>query len=72
MQQHSNPMGICCSCIRLMLDGESDVKVHVIEPTSIGVEHSAAAPATVQYRHVERSGLTLQVPEMHRVHRNLL
>uniref|UniRef100_A0A1I7TR63 2Fe-2S ferredoxin-type domain-containing protein n=1 Tax=Caenorhabditis tropicalis TaxID=1561998 RepID=A0A1I7TR63_9PELO len=28
-------MGACSSCLRLLLDAESDVKIHVIEPTSI-------------------------------------
>ncbi|CAJ0609826.1 unnamed protein product [Cylicocyclus nassatus] len=61
-------MGMCGSCLRLMLDAESDVKIHVIEPTSVGVEHSVVLPPPQRVEN-ERSPPTLQVPEIHKGHR---
>uniref|UniRef100_A0A8R1HMH8 Uncharacterized protein n=1 Tax=Caenorhabditis japonica TaxID=281687 RepID=A0A8R1HMH8_CAEJA len=68
-------MGVCSSCLRLLLDAESDVKIHVIEPTSInggegpstntvirepGVVQGTSLPLTTL------SASTLQVPGHHR------
>ncbi|CCD69328.1 uncharacterized protein CELE_K01A12.2 [Caenorhabditis elegans] len=62
-------MGACSSCLRLLLDAESDVKIHVIEPTSINngegssvVHRDATAPPTPPV--VPTS--TLQVPGLQR------
>ncbi|KHJ98958.1 hypothetical protein OESDEN_01049 [Oesophagostomum dentatum] len=66
---NSELMGMCASCLRLMLDAESDVKIHVIEPTSVGVEHSTAGPP--QRSENTPSGPTLQVPDAHKGHRDM-
>ncbi|CAD6187147.1 unnamed protein product [Caenorhabditis auriculariae] len=60
-------MGSCSSCVRLMLDAESDVKIHVIEPTSIngGGEQSVIHRETP----AERMRPTLEVPQFHRPRR---
>ncbi|KHN73762.1 hypothetical protein Tcan_09773, partial [Toxocara canis] len=48
-ENSSTMMGACGSCLRLMLDAESDVKIHVIEPTTIvAPEHSVGPPARGQ------------------------
>ncbi|WKY14178.1 hypothetical protein Q1695_000044 [Nippostrongylus brasiliensis] len=65
------PMGMCGSCLRLFLDVESDVKIHVIEPTSVGIEHSTAAHSGHAQQQERRSGPTLQVPDIHRATRDL-
>ncbi|KAK6033356.1 hypothetical protein OSTOST_00434 [Ostertagia ostertagi] len=62
-------MGICGSCLRLLLDAESDVKIHVIEPTSIGVEHSVAVH-NCSVQQPGRTAPTLQVPETHSANRS--
>uniref|UniRef100_A0A1I7YV06 Ferredoxin n=1 Tax=Steinernema glaseri TaxID=37863 RepID=A0A1I7YV06_9BILA len=52
-------MGSCASCMRVILDAEADVKIHVIEPTTIvAPEQSVAqAPPTPP-----RNSPLLQVP----------
>ncbi|EGT59226.1 hypothetical protein CAEBREN_11948 [Caenorhabditis brenneri] len=59
-------MGACSSCLRLLLDAESDVKIHVIEPTSIN-NGEGASVATQQPAAPEPTPppvTTLQVPGM--------
>ncbi|CAJ0945308.1 unnamed protein product, partial [Mesorhabditis belari] len=51
-------MGACGSCLRLMLDAESDVKIHVIEPTSIAQPEQSVVITRPPTAH----GPTLQVP----------
>ncbi|KAK5983357.1 hypothetical protein GCK32_002743 [Trichostrongylus colubriformis] len=65
-------MGICGSCLRLLLDAESDVKIHVIEPTSIGAEHSAAHGQAHVANQPDHSTPTLQVPEATRAKREAI
>ncbi|CAI2355938.1 unnamed protein product [Caenorhabditis sp. 36 PRJEB53466] len=71
-------MGSCSSCLRLLLDAESDVKIHVIEPTSINnadgasiatVNRDPPIPASVPAPTTPAPAptATLQVPGLHRV-----
>ncbi|GMR60575.1 hypothetical protein PMAYCL1PPCAC_30770 [Pristionchus mayeri] len=53
-------MGGCSSCLRLLLN-EADVKIHVIEPTSIMGGANDLEPVTIQ-----PSSSTLQVPPLNR------
>uniref|UniRef100_A0A0M3HVC7 Ferredoxin n=1 Tax=Ascaris lumbricoides TaxID=6252 RepID=A0A0M3HVC7_ASCLU len=39
-------MGACVSCLRMMLDAESDVKIHVIEPTTVAAPEHSMGPQT--------------------------
>ncbi|UMM43163.1 hypothetical protein L5515_018752 [Caenorhabditis briggsae] len=57
-------MGACTSCIRLLLDAEADVKIHVIEPTSInnGEGASVATRDAAPQSPAPPPLATLQVP----------
>ncbi|CAO4386522.1 unnamed protein product [Caenorhabditis nigoni] len=57
-------MGACTSCVRLLLDAEADVKIHVIEPTSInnGEGASVATRDAAPQSPAPPPLATLQVP----------
>ncbi|CAP33780.1 Protein CBG15436 [Caenorhabditis briggsae] len=57
-------MGACTSCMRLLLDAEADVKIHVIEPTSInnGEGASVATRDAAPQSPAPPPLATLQVP----------
>uniref|UniRef100_A0A7E4VP50 2Fe-2S ferredoxin-type domain-containing protein n=1 Tax=Panagrellus redivivus TaxID=6233 RepID=A0A7E4VP50_PANRE len=61
-------MGGCSSCLRVILEAESDVKINVIEPTTIVNEPSMVLPSNnTRTSPVTPSGPHLTVPAPHGV-----